>query len=75
MSTTLLLNDDGYHAVREAAKRERRTLGDMATGLMRKLGPKPSKSSKLKGKYSLLPARDQVVTTEHVRALMDQAGI
>jgi hypothetical protein len=28
-----------------------------------------------KSKYALLPARDEIITTEHVRDLMDQEGI
>jgi len=28
-----------------------------------------------KSKFALLPARDEVITTEHVRDLMDQEGV
>jgi hypothetical protein len=29
----------------------------------------------VKSKYALLPARDEIITTEHVRDLLDQEGI
>jgi hypothetical protein len=34
-----------------------------------------AKTSPPKSKYALLPARDEIITTQHVRILMDQEGI
>jgi hypothetical protein len=35
----------------------------------------PAAALTLRSKYSVLPARDEIITTEHVRRLMDQEGI
>jgi len=35
----------------------------------------PAAPVALRSKYSVLPARDEIITTQHVRSLMDQEGI
>ena len=83
MRTTLSLDDDiyayAYARAHAHAQRERISIGEAASRLARQgivaqgrphVPPEPPKS-----KYALLPARDEVITSEHVRALMDQDGI
>jgi hypothetical protein len=35
----------------------------------------PATPVPLRSKYSVLPARDEIITNEHVRRLMEQEGI
>jgi hypothetical protein len=35
----------------------------------------PATTTPLRSKYSVLPARDEIITTEHVRRLAEQEGI
>ena len=35
----------------------------------------PGNSATLRGRFALLPQRDQIVTAEHVRVLMEREGI
>jgi hypothetical protein len=36
---------------------------------------RPATQGKLKSPYSVLPMRDEIITSEHVRRLMDEEGI
>lgn len=79
MRTTLALEDDIYSFARERAQRERTSIGQAISQLVREgiraqQAALPS-AAPLKSKYALLPARPEVITTEHVRDLMDQEGI
>lgn len=79
MRTTLALEDDVYLFARTRAQRENISIGQAVSRLVRDgiraqnmLVPSVAVP---KSKYGLLPARDEIITTEHVRDLMDQEGI
>jgi hypothetical protein len=81
MRTTVNLDDDSFVAARNLAQRERMSLGRAISQLIRQGSqagvvravdvPPPA----LKGRFALLPARDEVITPQHVRALMEREGI
>lgn len=79
MRTTLAIDDDVFAFARERAKRERISVGQSISKLARdgirfcgaSVGQRPCVASK----YALLPRRDEIITTEHVRDLMDQEGV
>lgn len=79
MRTTLSLSDDVFLIARQVAARERISLGEAVSRLAREgfraQSQKPATRAKLKGKYSVLPERDEIVTSEHVRRLMEEEGI
>lgn len=79
MRTTLSLDDDVFAVARQRAQRERISLGEAVSRYVRDalranaqatVAPVP-----LRSKYSVLPAREEIITTDHVRRLMDQEGI
>jgi hypothetical protein len=79
MRTTLALEDDVYLFARTRAQRENISIGQAVSRLVREgiraqntLAPAVAAP---KSRYALLPARDEIITTEHVRDLMDQEGI
>ena len=79
MRITLSLDDDVFALARQRAQRERICLGeavsrDIRDGL-RANAQTPATPTSLRSKYSVLPARDEIVTNEHVRRLMEQTGI
>ena len=79
MRTTLALDDDVFAFARARAQREHVTVGQMISRLARD-GIRAQNTPRLqaampKSKFALLPARDEIITTEHVRDLMDQEGI
>jgi len=79
MRTTLALDDDVFSFARAHAQREKISVGQAISRLARE-GiraqnlPPPSVPAPT-SKYALLPARPEVITSEHVRALMDQEGM
>ncbi len=79
MHTTLRLDDDVFAVVRQRSQRERVSLGEATSRYVREAlragAQVPGTALTLRSKYSVLPARDDIVTTEHVRRLMDQEGI
>ncbi|MEO7107889.1 MAG: hypothetical protein ABIZ09_16060 [Rhodoferax sp.] len=79
MRTTLSLDDDVFAVARQRAQRERTSLGEAVSRYVRDAlranAHAPAASAALRSKYSVLPARDEIITTEHVRRLMDQEGI
>ena len=79
MRTTLALDDDVFAFARAHAQRERISIGEAVSRLARQgiraQDLPPAARVKLKSKYALLPARAEVITSEHVRSLMDQEGI
>jgi hypothetical protein len=79
MRTTLTLDEDVFAAARQRAQRERISLGEAVSRYVRdglRSGAQGlSPTVPLRSKYSVLPARDEIVTTEHVRRLMEQEGI
>ncbi len=79
MRTTLALDDDVFSVARQRAQRERISMGEAVSRFVREAlranGQAPMLPTALRSKYSVLPARDEIITTEHVRRLMDQEGI
>ncbi len=83
MRTTLNLADDALIAARNVAQRQRISLGDAVSELVRQgaaagvQGARRSQSrASFSGRFALLPAlSDEVVTTQQVRELMLREGI
>lgn len=79
MRTTLSLDDDVFAVARQRAQRERISLGEAVSRYVRdalRAGTQvPAAPAPMRSKYSVLPARDEIITTEHVRRLMEQEGI
>jgi len=79
MRTTLALDDDVIAYARSHAQRERISLGEVVSRLARQGIVAQSQVhttlAEPKSRYALLPARDETITTEHVRTLMDQEGL
>ena len=79
MRTTLALDDDIFTFARAHAQRERISIGEAVSRLARE-GIRaqtlpPALAAQPRSKYALLAARAEVITSEHVRALMDQESI
>ncbi len=79
MRTTIAIEDDIFAFARSQAQREHLTIGQVISRLAREgiraqHAPLPKPASP-KSKFALLPARDEIITSEHVRDLMDQEGI
>ena len=79
MRTTLALDDDVFAYARAHAQRERISIGEAVSRLARQgivtQSQPHTRLAKPKSRYAILPARAETITTEHVRALMDQEGI
>jgi hypothetical protein len=80
MRTTLNLEEDALLVAKRYASRERLSLGAAVSQLVRQSAQQPARSKvsnepPLRGRFALLPARDAVVTPEHVRELMEREGI
>lgn len=83
MRTTLDIADDILLAAKEVAARERRSLGDVVSELARaglRHGAQAGGASRAaaparRGRFAVLPARDEVITLEHVRSLQDSEGV
>jgi hypothetical protein len=77
--TTLNLAEDAFHVARHLADREKLSLGDAVSMLVRAGAQARSASAlagtPLRGRFALLPARDESITVEHVRELMEREGI
>ena len=81
MRTTINLAQDAAIAARNVAQRERISLGEAVSALIR-LGASAGAAGDalraeppLRGRFALLQARDEVITPQHVRGLMDREGI
>ena len=81
MRTTINLADDALIAARNIAQRERLSLGDAISELIRRgstagtRGMAQKLQPALRGRFALLALRDEVVTPQHVRELMEREGI
>jgi hypothetical protein len=81
MRTTLNLAEDAAIAARNVARRERISLGEAVSDLIRRgaaasgAAPQASTRTPLRGRFALLPARDETITPQHVRDLMEREGI
>jgi hypothetical protein len=80
MRTTLRIEADAVLVARQFAVAEKLTLGEAVSRLIR-LGIRqqtltpPTLVREPRGRYALLPERDEQITPAHVRELMDQEGI
>ncbi len=81
MRTTVNLAEDAALAARNLAQRERVSLGEAISELIRRgasagmSGVRARAVQPMRGRFALLPARDEVITPQHVRALMEREGI
>jgi hypothetical protein len=81
MRTTINLSEDAAIAARNVAQREQVSLGDAISMLIRRgasvgdVAQTSPHTPALRGRFALLPARDEVITPQHVRALMEREGI
>jgi hypothetical protein len=79
MRTTISIDDDVLLAAKHEAARRNVSLGEAASDLMRaglKAGAtRQTKPAATVGPFALLPPRDEIVTPEHVRSLMEQEGL
>ena len=81
MRTTINLAEDAAIAARNVAQRERLSLGDAISELIRRGAnagapvARESAAPALRGRFALLPARDELITPQHVRELMEREGI
>ena len=79
MRTTLTLAEDAFLVAKHIAQREKISLGDAVSELVR-VGARAraagsAAQAPLRGRFAMLPARDEVITVEQVRELMDREGI
>ena len=79
MRTRISLDDDVFAVASQRAQRERVSLGEAVSRYVRDAlragAHAPASPVSLRSKYSVLPVRDKIITTEHVRKLMGQEGI
>lgn len=81
MRTTINIAEDALLAARHLAQRERIPLGDAVSELVRRgatggnMHRSAASSAPLRGRFALLSARDEVVTPQQVRELMEREGI
>jgi hypothetical protein len=79
MRTTLALDDDVLIIAKQKAERENVSIGKAVSELMRS-GIRanqlpPNQRPAVRSKYAVLPARIEIITSEHVYKLLDQEGI
>jgi len=79
MRTTVDLDEDALIAAKQIAARERISLGRAISRLIRRGAETDSlhapEPQPLRGRFALLPRRDEIITAEHVRTLMEREGI
>lgn len=81
MRTTINIAEDALLAARHVAQRERISLGDAISELVRRgaMAGDPTSAARhakpLRGRFALSPEREEVVTPQHVRELMEREGI
>jgi hypothetical protein len=79
MRTTLVLDEDVFNIARQKAERDRVSIGaavseQVRQGIRSMQLPAVQRPAP-RSKYVLLPARDEVITSEHVYKRMEQEGI
>jgi hypothetical protein len=81
MRTTLNIAEDALLAARHVAQREGIPLGDAVSELVRRgaravdVAAVRERSTPLRGRFALLPERDEVITPQQVRELLEREGI
>jgi hypothetical protein len=74
MRTTLSIDDDVLAAVRERARREKRTAGEVASDLIRDSLTQIASTRATRNGFPVIPSRGGVVTNELVRSIRDEIG-
>jgi len=79
MRITLTLDEGVFNIARQKAQREHLTIGAAVSELMR-LGIRSMQTAAAqrpatRSKYAVLPARNEIITSEHGYKLMEQEGI
>jgi len=76
MRTTLSLADDDALIARQCAARDHVSLGEAVSSLVRDgyraQTERSVTPSQLKSRYSVLPMRDEIITLEYVRRMVNQ---
>jgi hypothetical protein len=78
MRTTINLTDDALKAARNLAQRQRLSLGQAVSELIRRAvaagggGSMGKERPALLGRFAMLPARDEVITPQHARELLER---
>ena len=81
MRITINLAEDAAAAARTVARRERLSLGEAISELIRRgasagdPASRPRDAPVPRGRFALLPQRGEAVTPQHVRDLMGSEGI
>jgi hypothetical protein len=79
MRTTISIDDDVLLAAKHEALRRNVSLGEAASDLIRAgLKARASGQEKAKptvGRFAILPPRDEVITPEHIRRIIEQEAI
>ena len=79
MRTTIAIDDDVFLHARRLTQERHISLGAAVSGLLRdgiRAQQHPRETATVcKTPYGLLPARDEIITSDHVRRLMEQEGI
>ena len=74
--TTVNLEEDAYLAATQHAKRLGISLGAAISRMIREARAQPVATQLTpRGRFALLPVRDELITVEHVRELMEREGI
>ncbi|MCD6681656.1 MAG: hypothetical protein LT102_13575 [Burkholderiaceae bacterium] len=73
------IDEDAFLAAKQVATRERISIGEAVTRLIRQglnqdVAP-DLPQQRLRGRFAVLPKRDEVITAEHVREIMEREGI
>ena len=80
MRTTLDIDKDVLMAVKERARREKKSTGRVVSNIVREslIGSKAEESESLfveKNGFRMLAPHGEVITLEHVQRIMDEEGI
>jgi hypothetical protein len=75
MRTTVDIDEDVLLAAKERAVREQRSLGAVLSALARDGLRQGAATLPRAGRFAVLPARDEVVTLEHLNTLRDREGV
>lgn len=66
------------HVAKHYAARQQLSLGDAVSALIRagaQVNSHVPSTATLRGRFAMLPVRDEVITIDHVRQLMEREGI
>jgi hypothetical protein len=79
MRITLTPDEDVFNIARQKAQREHLSIGAAVSELMRlgisSMQTPAAQRPATRSEYAVLPARNEIITSEHVYKLMEQEGI